>query len=144
MAVAARSRHRDPHPPLHLSFRYGAGQHPTPPLVRREVPFSPPVLRTINAVWPMACEASEFVFRSLGMRGPHCGKEQRGAGHRRKGLGFAPVRPILRHSPVRNGALCMARKRLSLVSQQQPARGVSRVPAPEFRAVLEAAQLSPM
>jgi exodeoxyribonuclease V alpha subunit len=37
----------------------------------------------------------------------------------------------------------MARKRVSLVSQQQPARGASRVPAPEFRAVLEAAQLSP-
>lgn len=37
----------------------------------------------------------------------------------------------------------MARKRVSLVSQQQPTRGASRVPAPEFRAVLEAAQLSP-
>src|SRR5215813_13706936 len=37
----------------------------------------------------------------------------------------------------------MARKRVSLVTRQQPAGGASRVPAPEFRAVLEAAQLSP-
>jgi exodeoxyribonuclease V alpha subunit len=37
----------------------------------------------------------------------------------------------------------MARKRVSLVSQRHPFHGASRMPAPEFRAVLEAAQLSP-
>jgi exodeoxyribonuclease V alpha subunit len=37
----------------------------------------------------------------------------------------------------------MVRKRVSLVSHQQPARGAARVPAPEFHTVLEAAQLSP-